>query len=44
MKLLVASLKVHLAHCAMHPPVGRLIGLTFTANGQPAVVAAPVRH
>jgi len=44
MKLSLASLKVHLAHCALHPTTGRSIGLLFTATGIPAVTASPVHH
>lgn len=43
MKLTLAALKVHLAHCAMSPRLGRRIGLAFTATGTPAIVAAPSR-
>lgn len=39
MKLQLAALKVHLAHCAAIPRVGRHFGLSFTASGVPAVVA-----
>lgn len=42
--LLVASLKVHLAHCAASPRIGRLIGLTFTRTGTPNIVAVPAAH
>ena len=41
MKLSIASLKVHLAHCAISPSAGRSIGLLFTTTGNPAVVAVP---
>lgn len=41
MKLSLASLKVHLAHCALHPATGRSIGLIFTASDIPAVSATP---
>jgi hypothetical protein len=44
MKLSLASLKVHLAHCALHPATGRSIGLIFTRTGIPALAAAPVHH
>lgn len=44
MKLTLASLKVHLAHCAMSPSTGRRIGLLFSATGTPAIVAAPCCH
>lgn len=43
MKLTLAALKVHLAHCAMSPRLGRRIGLAFTSTGTPAIVAAPFR-
>lgn len=41
MKLSLASLKVHLAHCALHPSTGRLIGLLFTTTGTPAIATTP---
>lgn len=44
MTLTLASLKVHLAHCAMDPNRGRQIGLTFTASGLPGIAAVPTRH
>lgn len=44
MKLSLASLKVHLAHCALHPHSGRDIGLIFTVSGVPMVAASPIRH
>lgn len=39
MKLNLAALKVHLAHCANVPRIGRFFGLTFTPNGVPAIAA-----
>lgn len=44
MKITLASLKVHLAHCALHPATGRQIGLAFTASGMPAIVPTPLCH
>lgn len=44
MKLSLASLKVHLAHCALAPSRGRQIGLVFTPTGVPNVAASPVQH
>lgn len=44
MKLSLASLKVHLAHCALNPDTSRRIGVLFTASGIPALAAAPVRY
>lgn len=44
MKLSLASLKVHLVHCAAHPRTGRDLGLTFTTTGIPAVVSVPHKH
>lgn len=41
MKLSLASLKVHLAHCANSPRTGHMIGLIFTQNGTPNIVAVP---
>lgn len=39
MKLQLAAVKVHLAHCAAVPRIGHFFGVTFTANGTPDVVA-----
>lgn len=39
MKLSLAALKVHLAHCAAVPRIGHYFGLAFTASGVPAIVA-----
>jgi len=39
MQLSLASLKVHLAHCALHSGTGRAVGLAFTASGNPNIVA-----
>lgn len=44
MRLTLASLKVHLAHCAAHPGIGHAIGLTFTATGVPGITAVPHAH
>lgn len=44
MKLSLSSLKVHLAHCAVAPKTGHLIGLIFTTSGTPNIVAAPIKH
>jgi len=44
MKLTLASLKVHLAHCAISPSTGRSIGLLFSATGIPAIVATPTHR
>jgi hypothetical protein len=43
MKLSPNLLRVHLAHCALHPRTGREIGLIFTADGTPCVMALPRR-
>jgi hypothetical protein len=43
MKLTLAAPKVHLAHCAISPRLGRRIGLAFTTTGTPAIVATPSR-
>lgn len=40
----VSYLKVHLAHCGFNPQTGRQIGLVFSANGVPAVVATPAKR
>lgn len=42
MKLSLASLKVHLEHCAIQPSIGRKIGLLFTTTGTPAVAVCPI--
>lgn len=42
MKLSLASLKVHLAHCALSP-ASRQLGIAFTATGAPVLIASPVR-
>ena len=44
MKLSLAGLKVHLAHCALSPSLGRKIGVTFTASGLPGIAASPAAH
>lgn len=44
MKLSLAGLKVHLAHCALCPSHGRQFGLTFTISGLPGIAAVPARH
>ena len=44
MKLTLASLKVHLAHCDNIPRIGCHFGITFTASSIPAVVATPLAH
>lgn len=44
MKLSLASLKVHLAHCALHPGTGRTIGLIFTPSGTPNLASPPAQH
>lgn len=44
MKLSLAGLKVHLAHCAAIPRIGRYFGLTFTATGMPGIASIPARH
>lgn len=41
MRLHLSALKVHLAHCAVFKGTGRVIGLTFTVSGIPAVAAVP---
>lgn len=41
MKLSLASLKVHLAHCALHRGIGRFVGLTFTTSGTPNLAGLP---
>lgn len=41
MKLSLASLKTHLAHCALAPGYACQIGLLFTTTGTPAIVAVP---
>jgi len=41
MKLSLAGLKVHLAHCAAAPSHGRHFGLTFSATGLPGIAAVP---
>lgn len=38
-KLNLAALKVHLAHCAAVPRIGHWLGLSFTPSGVPDVVA-----
>ncbi len=42
MKLSLASLKVHLAHCAIQPSIGRKIGLVFTADGAARIAICPI--
>jgi len=44
MKLSLAGLKVHLAHCSAIPRIGRYFGLTFTASGVPGIAAVPNQH
>lgn len=44
MKLSLASLKVHLAHCTLHRGIGRTVGLTFTASGTPHFASLPAHH
>lgn len=44
MKLTLATLRVHLAHCALHPAIGRQIGLLFTRTGAAGIAAVPQRH
>ena len=44
MKLTLATLRVHLAHCALHPATGRQIGLLFTRTGAAGIAAVPHRH
>lgn len=39
MKLHLAALKTHLAHCSAAPRIGHYFGLAFTATGIPDVVA-----
>jgi hypothetical protein len=39
MKLQLSALKVHLAHCAAIPRIGRYFGIAFTTSGIPAIVA-----
>lgn len=41
MKLHLSALKVHLAHCTAARGIGRLFGITFTADGIPTVAAVP---
>lgn len=41
MKLSLAGLKVHLAHCSAIPRIGRYFGLSFTTTGVPGIVAVP---
>lgn len=41
MKLQLSALKVHLAHCAYTPRLGRHFGLTFTASGVPGLAVVP---
>lgn len=43
MKLSLASLKVHLAHCCASRQAHR-IGLAFTATGTPTIVPVPGQH
>lgn len=44
MKLSLAGLKVHLAHCCAIPRMGRYFGLSFTATGVPGIVSVPSKH
>lgn len=44
MRLHLAALKVHLAHCAAMPTTGRSFGLTFTQIGIPNMAAVPSHH
>lgn len=44
MKLSIAALKVHLAHCSAYPSARRNFGVMFTASGVPTVGVPPVRH
>lgn len=37
MRINLAALKVHLAHCAAVPGIGRYFGLTFTDSGVPGI-------
>lgn len=37
----VAGLRIHLAHCSLHPQRGLEIGLAFNRDGHPAPVAIP---
>lgn len=44
MKLSLAGLKVHLAHCTSIPRIGRYFGLTFTPTGVPGIASVPRAH
>lgn len=44
MKLNLAGLKVHLAHCAAYPAIRRNFGVMFSASGIPTVGIPPIRH
>ncbi|MGL6245678.1 hypothetical protein [Pseudomonas sp.] len=44
MKLTLAALKVHLAHCSAYPSIRRNFGVMFTASGIPEVGVPPVRR
>lgn len=41
MKLHLAALKIHLAHCTAARGIGRIFGITFTATGIPTVAPVP---
>lgn len=41
MRINLAAVTVHLAHCRAIPRIGRHLGITFTASGVPEVVAVP---
>jgi hypothetical protein len=43
-RLHLSALKVHLAHCAAIPRIGRFFGVTFTTSGIPAVASVPQSH
>lgn len=43
-RLHLSALKVHLAHCAAIPRIGRHFGITFTASGIPAIASVPQAH
>lgn len=44
MKLTLAALKVHLAHCSAYRSIGRNFGVMFTATGIPQVGMPTLKH
>lgn len=44
MRLHLSAVKVHLAHCAAVPHIGRYFGIAFSSDGAPAIVMVTARR